>query len=207
MYILIPISLIIISLLGMGIIIARKFPYLRKLTPEAHTFGSTIFHDFFPELVTVIGKIRFEEYFSIVLRELEKLLRKLRLFFSRVDKASSELISELRSANRRKPQPIEPAAEEPVIPMDSHVEIRPRKTEDNADILKDKEQGLIIKIAHNPKDPTLYAALGEVYVGMGNFYDAKDSFEAAIDLDKQNESLKERLSFAERKLHETKVGF
>lgn len=213
MYIFIPLALIVISFIGIGVIVFRKLPYLRKLTPESHEFGSTVFHDFFPEFFAHIGKIHLEEYVAIFLREMEKLVRKIRLFFSRIDRASSDLIAELRSASRKNekaqaPADTEPLVSEPEFPaVNSNIEIRPRKTEPNMVALKAEEQRYIIEIAHHPKNAILYATLGEIYVKMDNLRDAKESFEAAINLDPENEKLKERLSFISRKLHETKVGF
>lgn len=206
----VPLALIAVSLIGIAVLVYRKMPYLRKLTPEAHEFGPSLAHDLWPEMYAAIERIHFEAYVAMLLRELEKLMRKIRIFFSRIDRASSELISELRTAHVRTTQQ---AGEEPLpaveaIPEhDTHVEVRTRKLEPDAAALKAEEQHLIIEIAQNPKNPALYSRLGDIYMALNNFHDAKDAFEAAIDLDKQDESLKQRLSSAERKLHEREVGF
>lgn len=213
MYIFISLALIGISFIGIGIIVFRKLPYLKKLTPESHEFGPTIFHDFFPEFFAQIGKIHLEEYVAIFLREMEKLVRKIRLFFSRIDRASSDLIAELRNASRKNEKAQAPADTEPLTSesefsaVNSNIEVRPRKIGADTAALKAEEQRYIIEIAHHPKNAILYATLGEIYVKMGNLRDAKESFEAAVNLDSKNDKLKERLSFVSRKLHEAEVGF
>ena len=62
--------------------------------------------------------------------------------------------------------------------------------------LKNEEQRLIMEIAKNPKDARLYEALGDLYMEMSGFIDAKESYEAAIELNPQDESLKQKLSSA-----------
>ncbi|OGN08532.1 MAG: hypothetical protein A3C61_01930 [Candidatus Yanofskybacteria bacterium RIFCSPHIGHO2_02_FULL_39_10] len=59
---------------------------------------------------------------------------------------------------------------------------------------------MIIEIAKNPKDAHLYEVLGDLYIEMENFVDAKESYEASIELSPQNGSLKIKLSEALEKL-------
>jgi tetratricopeptide (TPR) repeat protein len=212
-FILVPLGVILISIIGIGIIIFRKMPYLKKLTPESHEFGPTVFHDFFPEFFARFNKARFEEYSGIFFREMEKLLRKIRIFFSRIDRASSDLITELRNANKKNEQNSQPEISEPLLneptvsEPNKNIEVHPRKIEPDMVALKAEEQKYIIEIAQHPKDAKLYATLGEIYIKMGNFVDAKESFEAAIGLDAADELFKDRLAFVSRKIHENEVGF
>ena len=60
--------------------------------------------------------------------------------------------------------------------------------------MKREEQKLIIEIAKNPKDSKLYEILGDLYVKMNNLSDAKESFEAAIELSPNSEILQKKLS-------------
>ena len=62
--------------------------------------------------------------------------------------------------------------------------------------MKKEEQRLIIEIAKNPKSSSLYETLGDLYVKMNNFTDAKESYEAAIELDPSKEELKKKHSQA-----------
>ena len=58
----------------------------------------------------------------------------------------------------------------------------------------------IIEIAQNPKDSRLYEKLGDLYVEMENWNDAKESYEAAIELNPTAEELKRKLSTALERL-------
>ena len=60
--------------------------------------------------------------------------------------------------------------------------------------MKKEEQRLIIEIAKNPKDFKLYEILGDVYLKTNNLSDAKESYEAAIELNPHNEELQKKLS-------------
>ena len=70
----------------------------------------------------------------------------------------------------------------------------------NPVFLKNEEERLIIEIAQNPKNAALYESLGDLYIEMSNFNDAKESFEAAIELNPQDESIKQKLSSVLEKL-------
>ena len=210
LFIIVPAALTLFSFAGVIFVVSRKFSYSRKLTPESHEFGPTIFHDYFPEIMSTLGKIKLDEYLSLTMRELEKLLRRIRLVFSKIDAVSNSLISELRAVNLRNKAAQEeaavPAIPEPPVPLDSHIEIRPKRSDDGV-ALKNQEQQLIVEIAHHPKDAKLYATLGEVYIQMKNFPDAKEALEAASELDNQNQALRDRLAFVTRKLKESGIEF
>ena len=53
-----------------------------------------------------------------------------------------------------------------------------------------------MEIAKNPKNSALYESLGDLYIEMRNYIDAKESYEAAVELNSQSESLKQKLSLA-----------
>jgi tetratricopeptide (TPR) repeat protein len=214
MYILVPLALVVVSFIGIGMIVSRKLPYLKKLTPESHEFGPSIFHDFFPELFAAVGRAHLEQYLAVTSRELEKLIRKVRLMFSRIDSASSSLITELRNMSAKRSAPAVETSEtmqseitSTVPSVDPHIEVHPRKAAPGMVELKSREQQLIIDIAQHPKNAELYAMLGEIYIQMNSFEDAKESFEAAIELDAARHSYKHRLEFVLKRLHETKIGF
>src|SRR3990167_4729165 len=75
-------------------------PYLKKLTPESHQMGATLWHDMFPEMIDGFHRIKFREYFTLTLVETEKLLRKIRLVFSKIDRVSNLLITHVRRVHR-----------------------------------------------------------------------------------------------------------
>ena len=88
MFIAIPLLLAALSMTGIVIIALRKMPYLRRLNPDAHPAGESVWHDFFPELIDGVRGIQVNEYKRTVLVELEKLLRRVRIVFSAIDRLS-----------------------------------------------------------------------------------------------------------------------
>jgi tetratricopeptide (TPR) repeat protein len=213
LYILIPLFFITGSLLGIGVIIYRKKQYLYKLTllEAENTVGPINFngprfnlHDygkeFFPEFSTFLTKVNFEQYKAIWLKEAEKILRRIRVAFLRVDSFSGNLIGRIRRVSINSQLNSSTDIEEEPSFIDKSVNTVVRKKIDTGikslEFLKNEEQRLIIEVAKNPKDTRLYEALGDLYIEMNNFVDAKESYEAAIELNPSNESLKVKLSSA-----------
>src|SRR6185369_1236412 len=96
MFIIVPLILIAISLVGIAVIVRPKLPYLRKLSPDAHEVSEHLVEDYFPELVQWVTHIPWREYRKNSLREIEKVLRRLRLMLLKVDHASDRLIRKVR---------------------------------------------------------------------------------------------------------------
>ena len=172
-FILIPFVLILLSAAGIFAIIWRKLPYLRKLSMTDVHSGPGIFVDLFPEFARHINSTRLKHYRMVWFVELEKVLRRLRVLSLKMDRTSDSLIKKIRTFTERKHSLVI----EPVL-------------EDKTEAMKKEEQRLIIVIAKNPKSSSLYEMLGDLYVKMNNFIDAKESYEAAIELDPNKEELK-----------------
>lgn len=191
MFIIIPLTLILASVVGISVIVFRKMPYLKKLTPEIEV-GGDILTDLFPELSEGFKSLKLKEYRDMWLVELEKLVRRLRVISLKMDRISDSWIKKIRNGNGSRI--IAPVivgkievVENPVIKLQAAPEIR---TED----MKREEQRLIIEIAKNPKDAKLYEVLGDLYIKMNNLSDAKESYEAAIELNPHNEELQKKRS-------------
>lgn len=194
MYLVIPLFLISGLVLGTLVIIARKFPYLKKLPVDAEqkTAGN-FFWEFFPEWHLVYKKVDWAAYWGHLLREFEKFLRRLKVFSLKIETLSNTLIRKIKTngyyqnggsaANRVAVEAVKSAAEAvPIFPV-----------EPIADYQKE-EQSLIIEIAKDPKNPELYRRLGDVYLAMKNFLDAKDSLTTALKLDPEHEKTREKLA-------------
>lgn len=191
MFIYIPLTLIVISIIGIALIVGRKIHFLKKLTPESHDVSENIFDQFFPELFHFIKAIKIREYFHIGLLEVEKLLRRLRVVSLKIDRSSESLIKRIRKIHLRSSIAANGKKElkEEVPGMNSSVLAPvPNKNEQ----LKKEEQELIIGIAKNPKNPMLYEQLGDLYLKMGNLEDARDSYSTALNLDPSNEVLQKK---------------
>ena len=199
MFILIPLVLVLASAAGIFFIVWRKMPYLRKLTVTDVQSGQSIWSDFFPELANGVNSTRLKHYRGVWLLELEKVLRRLRVMSMKMDRMSDSLIKKIRNVTERKHEKHHgaAAAETGATTFAKAAEPIRETIED----FKREEQKLIIEIAKNPKNSALYEVLGDLYMKMSNFADAKESYEAAIELNPANEELKKKHSQAIEKLH------
>lgn len=200
MFILVPTLLIFASLTGIIYIAYRKMPYLKKLTPESHEVGHTILHDLFPE-ITDLGQVtKVKEFRQSLLRETEKLLRRLRLVSLKIDHASEALIKRIRKVH------LTNHLETQALQLQKDTEIAVQASRDDysgvtpsMEELKDREQRLILEIARNPKDAQLYGTLGDLYMAMHNKHEAEEAYKAGHELNPSDEVLARKYSQVETK--------
>ncbi len=207
MYILAPLLLILVSVFGIAVIVWRKKTYLDKLY-ALETAGSGVdgtisngpgfnwtefSFELFPEIKVIFDKIKVHKYKSMWLMEAEKFLRRTRLVFMKVDRVSDSLIKKIRRVHVNHKLSA-PSVAEVVEPKTESIPDQVQKQTMSPVFLKNEESRLIIEIAKNPKDGKLYESLGDLYTEMANWVDAKESYEASIALNPQNESLKQKLS-------------
>lgn len=213
MFLFVPLLLILSSLICISIIIFRKKSYINKLytlnTAGENTIDNfswrTYSTDLFPELKFIAEKIELSKYKSHWLMEIEKILRKARVMFLKIDRVSDTMIKKIRKIhiNAKLNGNL---VQENVTDQTPRTEVADLKNvaetgKMSMAFLKNEEERLIIEIAQNPKNGLLYEQLGDVYVEMANFIDAKESYEAAIELNSQNESIRQKLSLVLEKLN------
>jgi tetratricopeptide (TPR) repeat protein len=191
MFIIIPISFLVASILGILFIIGKKMPYLRKLSPESHEIGDTIFHDLFPEIDRGLKSIDWKQYRKSLLKEVEKFLRRLKLFSLKIDYISDSLIKKIRKIHITDHIAQETMPQNTLETLNSEAA---SSFKSPLDELKDREQQLIIEIAKNPKDPVLYETLGDLYIKMNNKNEAKESYEAALSFNPDNKVIVQKYS-------------
>jgi len=210
-YILLPLFFILGSALGISVILWRKGQYIKKLaTAEGAVLNGNgiskkeylfkLFSEFSPELVGAFKSIKLQEYKDAWLVEVEKFLRRLRLVSLRMDRWSNSWIQGIRRHVDQSASNNTQAQSSVQEPVEEKKQIKAEEKIDQAEEFRREEQRLIIEIARNPKDSKLYGALGELYIKMGEYGDAKESFEAAIELDPSNEEFKQKLSFSLEKI-------
>lgn len=214
MFLLIPLLLLALSVIGVVIIVLRKKSYLNKLytlnitgNGESSVVGfswKAYGMDFFPEIIALIDRVEFNRYRTHWLIEIEKFLRKARVLSLRMDRVSDVMIKKIRRIHLNDKLNGHAVTESVVKSEQEMAEDLTMKVIDSAKMsmafLKNEEERLVIEIAKNPKDWSLYEQLGDLYIEMNNFIDAKESYEAAIELNPQNESLKQKLSSALEKI-------
>lgn len=199
MFLIIPFSLALVSLLVITVIVWRKMPYLRKLTPEAHEMGDTILHDYAPELIDRVKTVPWRQYVQNTLVEFEKALRRGRLLMSSLDRASDKVIKKVRRVHeetgRQHEQIVAERKEEAARQEEEPDEI----DMEDPDQLRQEEQRLIVAIAQNPKDVDLYSGLARVYMRLQNYADAVEALSAATKLSPEDEAIKTRLERARQR--------
>lgn len=192
MYLLIPLTLILASAIGIFVIVWRKRPYLEKLYVTEVKSESSVWSDLFPELEGSLNGSKLKHYRGIWLLELEKFLRRLRVVSMKMDRASDSWIKKIRSSTEKKHPKVHTEASG--IEKFSIARTPEQTRQDLIEESKREEQRLIIEIAKNPKNSALYESLGDLYVKMGNLSDAKESYEAAIELNPAKEELVKKRS-------------
>ena len=198
-FILIPLVLILASFGGVLFIVSRKLPRLKELAEAESSNGvphgwHTLVYDLCPEIWNWAKGIKVKEYKEMWLIETEKLLRRLRVTSQKMDRLSDLLIKKIRKSTNSGNGPIFSAVEEGKEKQNAETK------EDDKVEFKKNEQRLIIEIAKNPKNSALYEELGDLYAKAGDHRDAKESYEAAIELNSNNEELKKKLSSALEKI-------
>ncbi len=195
-FLFIPLGLALATLIAVVVIVWRKMPYLRKLTPEAHETGDTILHDFAPELLDWVRSIPWRQYVHAFLVETEKFLRRGRILMASVDRASDTVIKKVRHVHqetaRQQEEIVAQREEEAAAKLEEPDEI----DMDDPEQLKQEEQRLIVAIAQQPKEVALYSRLAQVYMRLQNYADAVEALEAAVKLDPDDTRLMKRLERA-----------
>ena len=208
MFLLIPLVLILASFGGILFIVSRKLPRLKELAESVQRVqdkpGSSngvsdgwyaLVYDLCPEIWNWAKGIKVKEYKEMWLVETEKLLRRFRVTSQKMDRLSDSLIKKIRKSTNSGNSPVFSTTEKSKEKQGAEA-----KEDDKAEFKKN-EQRLIIEIAKNPKNSVLYEELGDLYAKMGDHRDAKESYEAAIELNSNNEDLNKKLSSVLEKLN------
>ena len=197
MFFFIPLIVFLSSIAIMIGITARKFTYLKKLTPgvvnSSASTQDSFWAEFFPGLATWFKKKNIRESRINFLAEFEKFLRRFRLISLRIDTLTNQLIHRVRKSAAYHEEILnkESTPVEPIAGLNGN-----GKKKD----WKEEEQRLIIEIAKNPKDAGLYKELGKIYVKMGESQDAFESFKKSLELGPDDEEVKSRLEKVTTKL-------
>jgi tetratricopeptide (TPR) repeat protein len=202
-FFILPLSLALASLIGIIVVVYRKMPYLRKLSPEAHPAGQTVLHDYAPELIDWAASVPWRRFLHNMLVEFEKLLRKGRLLMSSLDRVSDRVIRKVRTVHQ------ETAKQQEAIVAQREEAAQQAEESDEIDMddpeqLRQEEQRLIVAIAQNPKDSDQIIRLARVYMRLRAFGDAVEALEAALKFRPDDEILQKRLKRA-REMNEKQL--
>lgn len=203
MFITVPLFIVASALIALAFVIWRKWPFLKKLEPDAHPVGESFVHDLAPEAMERARSVDWRSFWHQGLQGVEDSLKMVRSAFHAVGQASERLRSSVQSVKLSVPEP-QPTGKmtEPEPPR---VVVPPKDDQAEQErLLKEEEQRLILDIAQDPKNVNRYVALGKVYSKLGNMSDAIESFKTAAKLDADDASIRERLVRAQERLDREK---
>ena len=208
MFFIIPVGIFVVSVFAIAWVVGRKFIYLKKLSPEvvesAVPEQESFWAEFFPGLAAYFNSAQLRQYRLNFLAEFEKILRRLRLASLKFDTATNQLIHKVRRSvvhheNVMSSESAAAQAEQETKILES------TNGNGGAKDWQEEEHKLIIEIAKKPKDAALYKQLGSVYVKMGGWHDAAESFKKAVELDPEDETTRNKLARVTQKLEKLPV--
>lgn len=193
MFITVPLVVIAVAATVLVVMVLRKWPYLKKLEPDAHPVGDSLVHDLAPEVIERAKSVDWQSFWHHGLAGIEGVLSGVRSAFTAIGEASERLMSSVQSVKRSVPERVETHELEPQ-PEKPTVVVPARDDEAEQErLLREEEQKLILDIAQNPKNVELYKKLSRVYSKLGNGKDAIESLAAASKLDPDDDAILERL--------------
>lgn len=210
MFIITPLIVLVAAFGLMFYVASRKFSYLRKLDTNHVEVGQQEIKDWkgfwlamYPEFLRFFEKSNVAGHKSSLLLESEKMLRKVRLASLRVNNLSDRLINKVRTSHEhhlrlQEETKVEPAPEFTHSTMEEVIQ----SSLPAAD-LKKEEQKLIMEIAKDPKNPKLYKLLGDLYLKLEQFDDARESYLSASRLDPTIKGIKRKLEALNKALSTT----
>ncbi|MEK7124972.1 MAG: tetratricopeptide repeat protein [Patescibacteria group bacterium] len=192
MFLIIPLTIFAIATGTLVWVVNKKMPDLRRLEVHAGDLHKPFFRELFPEAVDAVGQIDARSWREQSLRELEKILRWLRLALTKIVSASDTLIHRVRQEHIHS-RPLEDVVEEmheekksvPTHPVIADNPILP---------LRQREQELIEAIAQNPRDSQLYKEIGDLYAKLKNYKDAKEAYATVLKLTPDDTAAEKKLS-------------
>mgnify|MGYP000097136737 CR=1 FL=1 len=223
---------IILSIAGILIIVGRKIPEVTALSVEEKesktlknkdkiyqktTENTGRIHKFFKKIKDKIKSVGLEKFVERGTIELEKILRKIRIQFLKLDQKLFFLIKKLREKSDRalksqgrqewldafksskKTVQFISKAKKSISAKRKNVKSAVKKTIVGRTLrIVDKEKKYIKAIAKNPKDIGSYRRLGLIYLEQKNYTDAKASFEQILKIDPKDREAKKELKKIEK---------
>lgn len=212
MFNLIIYSVIFLSLVGLVIVVYRKIPQLAQLSNEEISIlqKKRSFKD-------KLREINYKQHWLNFIIRLEKILRRIRIFFLKIEnilggsidylrrmsqilsQKSKEWIQQKELKRKKLTEKKETKEEISVKIADESAPAAPVEEVDDDISIDDlgkpikEEQQWIDLIVENPKNITAYKFLGLFYWKQHNYTDAKSSLEMAVKLGSKDKRVKEAL--------------
>jgi tetratricopeptide (TPR) repeat protein len=209
--------IIVLSLSGIVYILMRKTPQMTELAKkEVRENFSEEKKGILKRIFSRLTGINWSGIKNWFLSLMEKIMRRLRLVFLKLENSFKRMSDWLRTRKTKSPETKEEIKdseierpsenimpkidiikeeEKPVRPIISDKIVSPRDRTEMKDRL---EELLIERIAADPRDVEAYERLAEYYFEVGNYEDAKECYKQVIKLDPKNRNVRYKMRRLER---------
>lgn len=201
MFELIPQIIIIVSIAGIIVLVARKMPQISSLPEEKKTLDMNGTNQRFkvPGILNrakaKIKSFKRSKFLHDSLDFFEKILRKIKVVFLKIENKISELAEKVKQQSQKvkeKRKGIEISVNHKIQDNeDNEVKFTNVQKQDNKDGSKDNwediENKYIEVISNNPKDIIAYKKLGKLYQEHGNIEDAKEVYKQILKINPDDE--------------------
>lgn len=181
MFVVIPLILFASGVAGLGYVLWPKIKEIKK-REDLPEIKESFWRLMVPEFFSFWDNIDFEGLKKNTSSDYEKLLRRVRIISLKTDNFVNKLLEkrQAKSVPSVRPEFKEKSedSDEPKV---------------NQAYFKTKESSLIADIARNPKDKNLYKTLAALYFENQMYKDAKDVFDVVLELDPNEEEVKQTL--------------
>ena len=199
MFIVIPLITFAVAACAVAVIVWRKMPALQRLEVGAEDLYKPFMGEMFPEVADAVAHIDIRAWRQESLRELEKLLRWLRLALTKVVSASDTLIHKVRQEHIQS-RSIDEVVEATHEVKKQDIVALAAAAENPLSTLRQREQELIEAIAQNPRNSQLYKEIGDLYAKLKNYEDAKEAYATVLKFNPNDTVAEKKLSSVLQKL-------
>ena len=84
MFITVPLLIVAVAFIALVFVVWRKWPFLKKLEPDAHSVGESFVHDLAPEAIERARRVDWRAFWHQGLQGIEELLKVFRKAFDAV---------------------------------------------------------------------------------------------------------------------------
>lgn len=179
-----PQIIILLSLAGIIVIIARKFPALAEVEKKRLEQEPSLNKNIFREKIKILG-LGIKKFSLVVFRHLFIQIAKIRSFFRETRKTPSLIQKQLKNLIIKKPSPGEEVPK-PDTSVSPQVLLSKASDLIKEDKLDEAEKIYIEVLKKDPKNIKAYESLGKIYLKRHNFGDAKAAFRQVRKLDPNN---------------------
>jgi len=204
MFELIPQIIIVVSIAGIIVLVARKMPQISSISEEKKTLDMNGANQRFKvpgvlkRIKAKIKSFKRSKFLHDSLDFFEKMLRKAKVLFLKIENEISELAEKVKQKSQQvkeKRKGIEIIVNHKIQSSEVTLTNVQSQNKDEEYNWEDVEKKYIDAISNNPKDIIAYKKLGKLYREHGNTEDAREVYKQILKLNPDDEEAINQLSF------------